>query len=460
MNTRLRFGMALGILVLVVAVLALLFFAIGRDEIRRSAIVYPDTEVKRVSESKNSPSQTNGLPATAENERMIYWPDNFGIDIPPDWTKVLVDEIALPKGLRDVQFAYRKNDTSCVFVYLHAAEPESYRHISFAKFVVTRDGDQLSPQWYLDEKDVPRGFEFRWEERQPSRGEVRMSRYRSTDTFVTTFALYSADQGIVPDSCESDTSAMLGSIASEFERIGIGSDSDGIAYIDSSWNETTHLKFIPKEDPIVRIVMELDVAHGGPAPAVHQGTLYAVSHGDLKTVDIASGRYENAIDKLSGDGQVVNEYFFSGDRIYYLFGSYCGGYMDICDLSLYEYDGATRQSKLLAEHLPYRNILTYDGRKNILFLRYSVGDAGCFSSQTGGYDFASGKIVRLPNVSGCASENDTNPPKLPKESVIDQSTYRDHMTIRNGKIVAEDDKDTSLSTGNKRWDGWDIRYIK
>lgn len=381
----------------------------------------------------------------------VFWPDNFEMAVLRDWQEIPADQVALPKGVTGTQFAYKKNNTDCIFAYLHSnsmAHP-GYMQTSFATRVFTGDNDQLDASWYVRKENLPADFQFQWSGRQSLKQEVRMNLYPdysnpNTD-YKGMFVLFSNTANVVSDSCDRDVSAMLGTLQRKFETTQIGADSNGIAFIDSPVNskdKRAYLKFISSDSVVAKRAAVITDLQLDPTVkiTVYQGKLYFLStSGDLKVMDIVSGKIDNVLDKVAGDQEGVNEYYFSGGKVYYLFGKNCNSYMARCTLDLYVYDDKTKQSNLLMDHLSYRDIYGFKGNAhNLLYMGYSGGDGGCLVAQIGAYDFSKNAIVDEHDYSGCQDDKKrVTFDVFMKSFNLGASAFQgDYMVIQNGQIVA------------------------
>jgi len=395
----------------------------------------------------------------------IYWPKNFGIIILSDWIEVSPDKITLPKDMSGTEFAYQKKDTSCTFAYIRTPQSKlTYSQTSFATRVYTSEKDQLSASWYLYKPDLPENFTFKWEGRQPMKGEVRINHFPTSSSdnsfdknYRNIFILYSDSGDIVPNECDKDVSLMLGSIYSKYENIKIDKSSNGVLYINQGYNKGPYFKFALEEEGSAKIISEVTDIRRDPNPTVFQGDFYFVSkNGDLQTMDIFSGEVKNVLDKHGNGEQIVNDYYFLNSNIYYLFGNDCNSYMAPCNLSLYEYSRDNKKSRLLIENLPYRNILGYSQNKDILYMENLFADAGAFWSKIESYSLSQNKSLDIREYRGDTMDDKSEFDKYTefKKSFDNQLEIAEFLIVRNGAIIMPKKLDPEFSHG---W--WRIRYI-
>ncbi|TAK95609.1 hypothetical protein EPO05_03780 [Patescibacteria group bacterium] len=385
----------------------------------------------------------------AQNSPKVFWPDNFDMTILRNWHEVSADQVVLPKNMTGIQFAYEKNNTDCIFAYLHSKDivPPEYKQTSFATRVFTSDGDQLDASWHVNKKDLPENFQFQWHGRQFMKKEVRINPYPAFSNpganYKGIFVLFSNAGNTVSDSCDQDVSVILGTLHRKFETAQIKTDSSGIAFIDSpvdSKDKRAYLKFISNGENVAKIVTEVKDLQFDPVSkiTVRKGRLYFISIlGDLKVADIVSGQIDNVIDKAATNEEGIDEYYFSDERVYYLFGKNCNSYMSECNLALYEYDDQAKKSNLLIADVPYRDIYGFKGdSRGILYMGHSEGDAGCFRAQIGGYDFSKNEIVDKRTYSGCQDDKEQAKLGVFMKSIGKPVFQSDYMFIQNGQIVA------------------------
>jgi len=97
----------------------------------------------------------------------------------------------------------------------------------------------------------------------------------------------------------------------------------------------------------------------------------------------------------------INHFYVSGDKIFYLAGENCNGYLEGCDLSLNEFDISKEKNQILGEHSTSRRILGYDATEDKLYLAYGDGDGGCSFGSYEEYSFLDKNLSKVGSFSSC-----------------------------------------------------------
>jgi hypothetical protein len=399
------------------------------------------TDVQTTTDSNNTGTEWNNL--DFESQQM-YRPMNFGLKILSDWEPIEREKVTLPQDFGKAHFAYAKKNTSCVFAYAEVASSTAYRQTSFAERVFTSENNQIDGSWYIHNSEVPDGFAFDWNGRQPFRNEIRRNYYYPSDMIYlpvgdssNAMVLYSSSGDIVDDECDADMSTMLRSIFYDVGETEITESSNGIAYFGQYKNKSS-LFFASNDDSISKFVLNGNFSYS-PPPLVYMGELYLVVDGQLQILDMISGATTKVLDISHGGASVINDFYITSDKIFYLYGMDCNSYMDKCNLDLYVFDRTTNQSEKLAKGLIYRNIVGYDENKDEISVKYSTGDAGCFSTRHGIYNLSSGEPIKEDKIGGCVGDTPPDPAYEEYLASIEIFTNKTvsfmHILIENGKIV-------------------------
>lgn len=371
----------------------------------------------------NSIDNTQGR---LENGVFQYPLGNFQLTIEPGWVLVPTQTVKLPAELTGTRFAFQKQSaSSCVVAYVRTHGGDSYRQTSFGTRVLTQDNDQLDGSWYTPEKNLPGDFQFSNYKRQYFNNEVRKVYYPSfyndpVKDYFNVFILFSPEGKSVPDDCDTDFSKMLTSIKITFNTISLTQESKGVAYIQNALNPPK-LLFVPDDTGIANEVMQFGL--GSHSIATVWNNKLVTSSGDkIMTTDIFSKTISVLPGILQIPGEIVNTFHIDKNKLWYLYGPNCTGYLEKCDLKLVEYTFDNASSKILARGLASRSIIGYDPVNDTLRLTHAEGDAGCFWESGEEYSFRDNRLRKIGEISECEGD-----PK-PTSSAITQ-WFQENQTL-------------------------------
>jgi hypothetical protein len=363
---------------------------------------------------REEPTVPSPLPTTATtspNPSAYYYhrPSYFEFIIAKNWDSVPLAELKLPEDLRAAQFAFQKSGTGCIMVYGEAPNDflKNYRQTSFADRINIQDG-QFAPSWYLHKKYPPDNLEFQWEGKQPFRNEVLMGQFgifTSRDRDMSyEFILYDTNGDVVDDTCTNDVLDMVRTLRKRIETVKLDGNSRGVVFF-SGYNDEKRLFLLADGDPIVHRTT-VPVPSFRMTPLVRDNGLYYLRNDDkLYFGDIFSGTERVALGAGDADPDtVINEFYFHGNSIFYLYGPWCQEYLARCNLSLFEYNQKNGTHTLLASPVTSRRIAGYNSTLNTLDMYWSEGDGGCFWATTERFEFMTLTLRKGPDYSGCDEE--------------------------------------------------------
>ena len=407
-----------------------------------------------------APERKPPNPLTNNAGAVTYAPANFQFTPEPGWVDLPPEKIFLPDQFNGAKLALTKESSGCVMAYLHTFGRDNYTQTSFGGLINSQDQNQLASSWYTPKENVPDGFKFANHQRMYFNGEVRYVYYppyasdRANNRW-SMIILYNQSGRSVANDCDEDFSKMLASFKTVFEQITITPISTGYAYIYSAYEFPTTLMFVPNEDFIARKVMELDIDLVR-SPVVYKNEIYAISNNQLVAVDPFSKKVSVVPGILNEDGKTINDIFFINEKIFYLYGSSCTGYLEKCALQLVEYDFATKQSSVLTGGVGSRSIVQYDSTAKSLRMMHSEGDAGCFWQSAEEYNFDQHTLKKIGGRSGCEGEpdNTTDPSAATWFEKLDE--YREQNVQHS--VMRVDKGNVSLPVGEVPYFG-NAKYI-
>ncbi len=235
--------------------------------------------------------------------------------------------------------------------------------------------------------------------------------------------------------------------------------------MDPQWEKTKTVLVFKDQSGNEQVLAYLDLNNNSNLQMQLVGNkLYFVGlNGQLSSFDILSKHIENI--SLPGvqlaqnstlPNTIVNNFFIYKDVLYYLSGENCNYYMAKCDLTLYQYNLFSKQSKVLAKNIDSPDIMGYDPILNKLYLRWTFGDAGAYLVSVKEYDFGTNQINLVAKVSH-GQEEFTNSPDDQKiravyEQLKDQLGMLSSIAIRGGQVVKNQTSFSNEYTG--------IRYVQ
>lgn len=337
--------------------------------------------------------------------------ENFEFTKPIGWKEVSTSSIKIPDGISGGDFAFAKENSSCVIYHTNLRFEEKgklgyFAQTSFADRVFAGK-DQLDSSWYVNTKHIPINMSFQWEGRQKLPREIRIVYYpyvQSTNTEGSpVFLLFDVNGDVVSDTCNKEFSDMLSTLKHVYPDTTLTNTSKGVIYMYPQEN-LLGIFFMPDQEQTAYKVMTLDIGSSGSSVVVYDGGIYyAGTDGQLKKVNVIDKTISNLQNLGVKEGDVINTFNFIKGRLFYLAGKSCNEYRAQCDNSLYEYhDG---KPELLAEHSMSREILGFDQSEKNLYLLHGEGDAGCSWTTTELFNFTTRKLEKGHNYSFCLSED-------------------------------------------------------
>ncbi len=165
-------------------------------------------------------------------------------------------------------------------------------------------------------------------------------------------------------------------------------------------------------------------------PFVAGDLLYYMDQGRVKVFDVFGSTVET-IPLAYTEDFPVHSFFVEGDWMYYLSGKFCNEYMAQCNLSLYRFNLATKQTEDLADGLSTREIVGFNSAKNVLYSSYTMADAGCTARTYEAYNLNSKRVTKVGEYSHCIE--DIEKPDPYAGLVADVVTV-DTVVVKNGGL--------------------------
>ncbi len=187
--------------------------------------------------------------------------------------------------------------------------------------------------------------------------------------------------------------------------------------------------------------------------AVYKHQLYGMFGRTLASYDIFS---DSLVEITRLEVGTISSIYFKNGTMYYLqrHTSNCSPISAIkCGWDIYQYNIQLRENMLLASNadLPYAKdsaitIAGMDEYEQKLYLYNSWGDVGCYTTNTGWFDFEKNEFVAGDTYSGCLPtiEFDADPPDSFHKAqeyigkFNDESVYTNFIEIQKGEIVMSD----------------------
>lgn len=358
---------------------------------------------------------TEGPALTWNPGVFTYAPGNLSLHIPSDWTFIDANDSNPPSDLGEVEFAIQKNGTTCVLAYMkiNKNRHEYRQQSSFADRVFVGQG-QIHSSWYVRNDSLPENFEFQWDGHQSLPGEVRLDLTSNIfesghkDERMSGFALFARDGGTVPDQCSYETSRILETLKSSYQKTTLSNESEGyfIARIDDSTGDTYAGRehkagFQSDADHILYEVFVGGVADGRHA-TLYNNFLYYTKDANLYVQDIFSKAESRIVGSFTMNEDVINDFVISQGTIYYLLGPACE-YMNCDDpKKLYSVPVVGGVSDLLYDSFVGGGILGVDENTRTLYVLSSWGDAGCFSARITAFDLDTKQVKDTISGGECA----------------------------------------------------------
>lgn len=407
---------------------------------------------------------TEGPPLSWTPGVFTFAPGNFSLHVPSDWTFVDSKDINAPKDLGEIQFALQKNGSQCVLAYMKINTDwhEHRQQSSFADRVFVGQS-QIDSSWYVRKDSLPDGFEFLWDGHQSLPGEVRVDFVSDLfetghkDERISGFALFARDGGTVPDQCSYETSRILETLMSSYQKTTLSNESEGyfIARIDDSTGDTYAGRehkagFQSGADHMLYEVFVGGVADGRHA-TLYNNFLYYTKDANLYVQDVFSRAESRIVGSFTMNEDVINDFVISQGTIYYLLGSECE-YMN-CDepKKLYRVPIVGGVSDLLYESFVGGNILGVDENTRTLYVEHGWGDAGCFSADITAFDIDTKEVKETISGGECADALDNSAYYAEQARLkafyagTPEYEYIPLLKVSNGKLLIPSSDDPMLS---------------
>lgn len=389
-----------------------------------------------------------------------YAKGNFSIEIAPQWGPA-TSTVALPPGFSGSQFVFVHG--TCALAYavgegsMHASG-NTYKQTTpgGARGITTVGNTQLDSWWWVPTKNLPKGYETKFEGREPYPGEVRVatSMYATPGDMPSAFLLYTTDGAPVPDDCDSDAEAMFKTLQPSFSPASLTTTSSGTIkeFIERIVQNGSILAFKADGSEGYGALRAYNVYYQNFA--VYNDVLYSITNGSLLTLNVFSGVETPLPGIATSSDALVSDFYIKGDRLWYLLGTEgCNTYMATCSLALYEIPAKGGvPTKLATTTLQTGSIMGYDTAGNILYLESGTGDAGCYRSQISAFNYADGTVASVVEDAGCSDD----PPSMHAEANAKTAAIRaaigpapkrsNSLQVRSGHLVAPADATTTLGT--------------
>ena len=448
-NSKQKKRIIFGVFIIVLVIITIFFFLKTETTDKQKITSLDDVDTNLIN---------SNIPI---GEDFFFPKGNFELTLQPDWTlyRISDDEIPIELFEKDnVQFSFSKKNTSCIISY-GLYKGGGYIQTSFADRVFTKENNQIDSSWYVHDQYRPEGLEFLWDGEQPLPYEVRFTAYPTYQEIPNgyyAFALFDKNSGVVDRMCDKEFSKMLSSLRTKYNPTD--KISDGIIYFMDDYSATNTIVFIPSNSDEGLILQTFNLSNDNIRPFLKDNNFYYLEKGVLKTIDLLTGEQTILSGIDYGASKEINNFSFIEDKIYYFLGAPCNEYLTRCDNELYQYDLKLGVSKKLATGSKSRDILGENKEKNLLYLMYSDGDAGCWWRSIEVYNFNTGQIKQVEGYGGsCEGDPDENiiekkftDLKISLYPTIDSANY---AIVKDGKVYPSK---LELLTINSRMD---FRYI-
>jgi hypothetical protein len=448
-NSKQKERIIFGVFIIVLVIIAIFFFLKTETPDKQKITVLNDVG-------------TNLMDSNISTGEDFFFPKgNFELTLQPDWVPYRISDDEIPIELfkkNDIQFSFSKKNTSCVLSY-GLYKGEEYIQTSFADRVFTKENIQIDSSWYIPKLYKTEDFKFLWEGEQSLPYEVRFMaypRYQEIPNGYYVFALFDKNSGVVDRICDKEFSKMLSSLRTKYNTIDkIG---NGIIYFMDDYSATNTIVFIPSDSDEGLILQTFNLSNDNIRPFLKDNNFYYLEKGVLKTIDLLTGEQTILSGIDYGESEEINNFSFIEDKMYYFLGAPCNEYLARCDNELYQYDLKLGVSKKLATGSKSRNILGVNKEKNLLYIMYSDGDAGCWWMSIESYDFNTNQIKPVEGYSGYC-EDDPDKEEIEKKFNDLMISLRpivgsaDHVVVKDKKIYPSK---LEFLTMNPRMD---FRYI-
>lgn len=380
-----------------------------------------------------------------DGNHIVYATGNIQFDKLTDWEIVATSSVSLPRDMSGLQFALQKRGTACVFAYVLLRDRSMYKQTSFATRVFSgpEQKNQFDSSWYIHTDDIPDGFEFQWEGKQPFAGEVRIipqsfvGRWNYEDSAVSGFVLYDSEGAVVADECDADVDRMLESLVEWYEPATLTSSSRGELYIKDQ-----RLLFIGA-DNVARIVYEpIGYMH---TPVVHKNIIYTTEGAAINAFDPFTGASLLRAPALAV-GEVINALYARDESFFLLAGAQCSEGGQDCPNRLLEYHIPTDRTIFLGNAVA-NFILGFSETENALYITQSFGDAGCFDAQVSRYSVRGGTVETVGGYGGCEGDDGVAVSRAAYTALLAQigndSSQVSHVLVENGTLRYPSDAESA-----------------
>lgn len=181
-------------------------------------------------------------------------------------------------------------------------------------------------------------------------------------------------------------------------------------------------------------------------PFLYKNTLYYINGNRLFAFDLFGTEPKQVRLELRND-EPIHAFHVQDNFVYFLAGASCNEYMMKCNLDLYRFDMTTERTEKLAAGLTSREIDGLNADKNIVYMNWTEGDAGCMWSEHESFNLISKKKEKLGKYSYCNDGTD-NMPANPYAELAKNIDIADRLTIKNGEISLPTSSFTPPYRGN------------
>lgn len=335
---------------------------------------------------------------------------NISFQVPDGWKLVDTIDADMPAGMKRPAFHFVNTKDSCVISGVDfSRDAADYKQVAHATRVTT-DSFQFDGTWYLDQSLVTTPTEYQ-ETRPYLPGLLRVS----VTGRIIEFVLWSPNEGVVSDDCDSDLNALLETVEYYYEDIDIQPEDQGYLQFKTDFMRNGSRKFrlmyTNSEEESYSVMDVRDGAGHGTDIFVYQNKLISYSSNigpdDLPPqtgLDILDPFTETSeiIAPTELSDEVITSVYVVGSEVYLTTTPRENGFcMDKgpCELSFYKIDLISQELTSLGGPIAGNEIMGYSQEDNTFYFSGGYGDGGClglhFSAFTGG------EVIPMGNYGGC-----------------------------------------------------------
>lgn len=175
--------------------------------------------------------------------------------------------------------------------------------------------------------------------------------------------------------------------------------------------------------------------------------IYYPEDGKIKSIGIFTGEIK-VIPIPVGEREIVNSFFLRGNKIYYLAGPSCLGYLEECNSSLNSYDLKSGLVESLASGSKSRDIIGFSKDGNILYLEQSAADAMCGRGDYEYFSFSDRFLKKIGSWSHCLYDSRKEEGEQP---AVDGFSQTEYIVLKGGFVFVP---------ATERYDGSEVISIR